>query len=584
MKKICFALLGVLSIAGLASCGGEDGSSHVCEPSISITESISISEIDLTPAPEVNGKIVDWIPNSTEAVVTATLDIKKAPADSLRIICGSRVLKADVDFELDGTELKIFGSFLDAHCSVLGKYDFEIITDHGVTTLPVNVVNSPEGTTIPTKTIQGINMSKMVDYRPTTVIADAPALLISEIIIGAGEYSYVEVFNNTSSTYNLKGHRIVLGYADDENKSSLLISDGILENAVGAATSAYIYQDYEIPALSSALIWVVGSSPWRTATSKENPNITHIITESADVASHIFGNEAENLSVDKFKRTLGITGDALVFPVRCQYSLMNGNNNWNSETGLGTILTKGSGQFGGFSASVKRIVQIQKIDQETKFTENMPEAPAGSAYYRYEMDVINREEDVYVNGVLDHSKITIAGKRESVNGLIYRKVFYNASDEKVGYSMDNTKNLDLYNYYTVTDGKALGEVFRTAAKDSMKPIVSAFIYPNLVTEEGVTAGKNWSAMTSLEYTIPAANSLFMRFIAREDGADYSVVYTENIAFKDLQLSNIVPAITETKAQDIVVPVDAAYSTAYLTAYTNSVNKTGWFNFHTTKPQ
>ena len=97
-------------------------------------------------------------------------------------------------------------------------------------------------------------------------VADAPELLILEVVYDTSEYfhaetmaayEYVKVFNNTTSDYNMKDHRLILsnplsglnGETEDARK-------GLLPLVTNYLFMGYIDEDFVIPALSCGLLWM----------------------------------------------------------------------------------------------------------------------------------------------------------------------------------------------------------------------------------------------------------------------------------------------------------------------------------------
>src|SRR5690606_7482673 len=122
--------------------------------------------------------------------------------------------------------------------------------------------------------------------------------------------------------------------------------------------------------------------------------------------------------------------------------------------GLGQPVAKAAAsRFADINTSTaNRGVEIQKVDQETYFAiGDDTTGPVGSAFYRYEWLVTNKEEDVYVNGVIDRTKIQAYGTpgtanyRESINGIAIRKVYFDAEHVQLGYGLTAGKAIDAYN-------------------------------------------------------------------------------------------------------------------------------------------
>ena len=98
------------------------------------------------------------------------------------------------------------------------------------------------------------------------VVEGAPELLILEVVMDSSEYTmgeamsnyeYIKVFNNTESEYNLKDHRIILANpASGQNGETEEARNGILPLVTNYLFMGYIDEDFIIPPLSTALIWM----------------------------------------------------------------------------------------------------------------------------------------------------------------------------------------------------------------------------------------------------------------------------------------------------------------------------------------
>lgn len=97
-------------------------------------------------------------------------------------------------------------------------------------------------------------------------VADAPELLILEVVYDTSEYyhsetmaayEYVKVFNNTTSDYNLKDHRLILSNPlSGLNGETEEARKGLLPLVTNYLFMGYIDEDFIIPALSTGLIWM----------------------------------------------------------------------------------------------------------------------------------------------------------------------------------------------------------------------------------------------------------------------------------------------------------------------------------------
>lgn len=569
--------------------GGEVVDSYVLENS-DVTFYAVYEKIDYSPV--ITEKIVHWVPGAVNASVTVSVDAKGASVSEsdLQVKLDDVDLVMYSDYELENGEFALYGDTLTRLASQLGEYSVSITTALGSASFKFHVIDNPtaDGSTIPTKTIQGINMDAVASYVPSSKIEGAPDLLITEVRANTTMYTYIEVFNNTEAEYNLKGHRIV--YGDVSSAKTRNDIQGLMKEPLGMAGAAYIYNDCKIPALSSAIIWLVTSYPWVIKSDKTIvENCTHVLTESDTAKDGLFDWEGGNLSVSNFIKAYGMDEDRLIFPVRCNNMLFNNTSQYVVSDGLGAPVAKsGSNLLNSINPGTNnRMIQIQKIDQDTHFTTDLEAelssgiAPVGATYFRYEMDVVNKEEDLYANGQLDTTKVKVYGKRQCVNGLYFRKAYYNNNDELLGYAQDGNATMDLYN------ASAFDKDYQKAAyEEAVTPIVNALLFLDIDSEDG-----KWGNLISLEYTIPQAGSICMRFIPRRD-AELSIYEdwfkqiaddkSEHIAFK---LTLIAPCVAECLAdKELVVPVSADYPTTYLSSGLNTVNKVCWFNFFLTIPE
>ncbi|HHU24987.1 MAG: InlB B-repeat-containing protein [Bacilli bacterium] len=518
-------------------------------------------EPDLTPV--LNRTLYHWVPKAIDANVTAELDIKTADETTITVKLNNAELEEFIDYEYVEGVLTIFGTYLSEAELGLGTHTFEVSTEFGETEFTIEIVaNASLGSSIPKEIVKGLDMTQIPSYLPTEVIEGAPDLMITEVSVDMGLYTYVEVFNNTNAPYNLKNHRLVFSNLALQTK---LESKGLFEQPLGMGSSAFIYQDYIIQPLSSAVIWLVSSFPWsQTSGNVEIVDGTQgrAIIEAENVQANIFGDKPENLSIAKFRDVYGLAENVLVFPIRPQPCLVNATSAGNAE-GLGAAPIKSGGSsFTGVNSSiVDRGFQIQKFDLDMK----IPVADMeGVSYYKYDLNVLNREEDLYVDGVLDKTKMQIFGGRETVNALYARIVYYNENDEIVGYASGG-KAIDMYNANNANYLKMYDEV--------VTPISTALIYANYVDGERV----KWGAMRSLEYTIPEAGSTLMRYIPL---AGMTEIYQEKLASEHpLKLMGLAPEVPEISNNvDIEVPISNAYPKDYLTQGYNTVGRLIMHNF------
>lgn len=536
-------------------------------------------------APTVEGLIYHWMPGAIGADVTATVDLNGASYTSFKAFVGESELVVDLDYELvDGT-FTLFGTTLDNIVLGLGELTVTFESAYGSTDFDFVVVDNPVDTSIPTKTVTGYNVSNVPSYTPTAPIANAPALLITEIGGDSAQYNFIEVFNNTNAPYNLKGHRIV--FADLAKQGT--ITANLFQEPLAMSGAAYIYQDYIIPALGKAYIWIVAAYPWSVEATASVLAEGRQIIEDADVASWVFGPNEMNLSIAKFQNRWNLNSSELVFPVRPQYMIHNNTSAYDPALGLGQPVAKAAAsRWADINTSVaNRGIQIQKVDQESYFPIGSDTTgPVGSVYYRYEWVVTNKEEDVYVNGVIDRTKIQAYGTpgtanyRESINGVGIRKVYFDADHVQLGYGTTAGKAIDAYNTNNAN--------YLTLYTEAVTAIVTALVYPDLIEgeTEGTVIASKWGPYLSLEYTLPVADSILMRYIPRVAEPGYAAFYADNVeALLTLKMAGLgLPVAALFQTAEVVVPESNVYPTDYLSSGWNTIGRFAEYNFVPQQPQ
>lgn len=517
-------------------------------------------------APKMAGKVVHWVPGVQAASVTYELDL--AGETEYDVLLNGKLLEEYVDFTYDEStkEFEILGTTLYDLELELGKYAGYVFTEGGYARFEVIVIASAteEGSTIPMKTINDINLSAMQTITITEPIAGVADLFITEVSTDMGHYNYIEVFNNTTSEYNLKDHRIVFANLTQQGVSGA--TNGVFDKPLGGASAAYIYQDFKIPALSSAIIWIVNTTPWEVASNK--------VSESAGAASLILGDGEENLSVEKFKNVYGLDESVLVFPARTNY--MIGRSDYgNASSGWGTALSKSaSNRWSDINSSVAdRGVQIQKMD-ETKVFET-----EDGKFYIIEMDVLNREEVVYADGKLDANDVLVANpgvdvagtNREFIHAIFARRVYVKSATDLTPTEEVETlaeTGIDLYNMNTANYYAMFTEGFVT-------PVATALVYPDLAVnaetgEEGAAKwGKSYTTF-AMQYQAPAAGEHLSKFIPLEgERAKYEAMFAENA----LMLSGLGQEFTGYAANaEVKVPESSVYPTDYLSQNHNTAGR------------
>ena len=524
-----------------------------------------VSAEDLIAAPKIEGKIIHWVPGIQAASVTYELDL--AGQTDYKVILGTTLLEEYVDYTYDDSSktFEILGTTLYDLELALGEHIGYVFTDGGCAQFKVIVIANAteEGSTIPMKTISDINLSAMPTMAITEPIPGVADLFITEVSTDMGHYNYIEVFNNTTEAYNLKDHRIVFANLTQQGVSGA--TNGVFDKALGGASAAYIYQDYEIPALSSAIIWIVNTTPWEVSSNK--------VSESAGAASLLLGDGEENLNVEKFKNVYGLDESVLVFPVRTNY--MIGRSDYgNASSGWGTALSKSAtNRWSDINSSVAdRGVQIQKMNESKVFeTED-------GRFYVIEMDVLNREEVIYADGKLDANDVLVANpgvdvagtNREFIHAIFARRVYVKSATDLT--PTDEVEALaetgiDLYNMNTANYYAMFTEGFVT-------PVATALVYPDITTNdagEDVAAkwGKSFTTF-AMQYQAPAAGEHLSKFIPLEgERAKYEAMFAGNA----LMLSGLGQEVAGYGANaEVKVPESSVYPTDYLSQNHNTAGR------------
>ena len=523
-----------------------------------------VSAEDLIAAPKIEGKIIHWVPGIQAASVTYELDL--AGQTDYKVILGTTLLEEYVDYTYDDSSktFEILGTTLYDLELALGEHIGYVFTDGGCAQFKVIVIANAteEGSTIPMKTISDINLSAMPTMAITEPIPGVADLFITEVSADMGHYNYIEVFNNTTEAYNLKDHRIVFANLTQQGKSQA--TNGVFDTALGGASAAYIYQDYEIPALSSAIIWIVNTSPWEVASNK--------LSEAEGVASLLLGDAEGNLNVAKFKGVYGLDESTLVFPVRTNY--MIGRSDYGDlSTGWGTALSKGSSnRWADINSSVAdRGVQIQKMDETKVFkTED-------GKFYTIEMDVLNREEDIYADGKLDANDNLLinpdaaigSANRQFMHAIFARRVYVTSETDLTPTGQELTKEdgIDLYNQNTAN-------YYAMYTGGFITPVATAFIYPDITTNDaGEDAAAKWGksfTTFAMQYQAPAAGEHLSKFIPLEgERAKYEAMFAENA----LMLSGLGQEVAGYAANaEVKVPESNVYPTDYLSQNHNTAGR------------
>lgn len=513
---------------------------------------VTIKKLDYTPTLE--GLIYHWMPNSTGASVTATVNLFGVEVEEAIVSVNGTELVEGLEFEIVDDVLELFGDFLVETSNELGEYTLTVETDHGVGTLKYHVVNDPKGTSIPTKEIEVSDMGSLEQANITEPIAGAPKLMITEVAADAGKHSYVEVFNNSKEKVNLKGHMLVWGALEHAlNQTSII--DGLISLPMGTVPF-YINEDMELEPFETGIIWHIHGGnriPWDHGSYAE-------IVESDTAKPWLFDWQGGNLTEEGFRKEHGIPNETKVVYVRGSQFSIN-NTTAHNEDGFGLTVWRGGGFGGVNSGTANRAVQLIYIDQTIKHEihETDTNAPEGATYFKFEQGIINSEKDAYVDGVLDNSKLkslngTSATPRLSINTFYTRMAYYDKDNVLLGY--DNQLN-------SANDGASqstyANAIYRSVAVQSI--LSTAVVFPTF-DENGAVA--RWGIGHGMEYSLPETGSHMMRFVPRSETADYNTfidtTYTNLVTkeFVKLGLGNLINEFSNAK-KTVTVPVDNTYA-------------------------
>ena len=532
-----------------------------------------ISAEGYVPAPTLEGKVYHWVPGAQNANVTYVLDL--FGQEEFQVLLKGKLLEEYVDFTYDSATktLEILGTTLyDLELGLGEHYGYVFCAGYYVS-FKIEVISSAnaDGSSIPMKEINDINLSALQTLTITEPIAGLADLFITEVSTDMGVYNYVEVFNNTNAPYNLKDHRIVFADTTKQTVSGQNAVNGVFDLPLASSGVAYIYQDYEIPALSSAIIWIVNTTPWTV-------NGSRYVVEAENIQSLLLGNGDENLNVGKFKNVYGLDESALVFPVRTSYML--GRTDYGDiSTGWGTALAKtGTNIWTEINSSVaNRGIQLQKVD-ETKVFET-----EDGEYYIIEMDVLNRAEDIYADGKLDENDVlainpdaAVGGtNRQFIHALFARRVYVTSPTDltPTGKVLTIEDGIDLFNCPIV--GKERGANYcEMYTGGVITPVATALVYSNFaIGEDGAETTAKWGnsyATFAMQYQAPAAGEHLSKFIPLEG---YRAKYEAKFEGNALFLSGLAQEYAGYGANSTVrVPESSAYPTDYLAQNHNSAGR------------
>ena len=537
-------------------------------------------------SPVVTPKLWHWMPAAVGATCKYDVETFGANDDSFDLSYAGTPLLREVDFDFEDDELVIYGSILVTICGVnLGTFVFDLETDFGTTTLEVIVVDDPVGTSIPTKVVQGIDMRGVTQAEITSPVA-GPALLITGILGGSRNdcFDYIEVFNNTSSPYNLINHKIVLSGVNYNPLQTTYGTNGVMSNPIGQ-TFHYIYDNFILDPFETGLIWMINVRTWAPGTLTSGSYNNDVAEDSAFAA---------RVSLNDFRAEYGIDPNVKVYKSYQLYAIVNQTSAYDTVNFIGAAPSKASVWVLGSTAD--RAIQIQKLDTETYFsnfsgTEATTAVSAKTcAFFRYEPIMFNRDKDVYETGSLDHTKIKVYAGRAQINIFGIRVRYFDSAKNDLGFS-DNASlgyangALDIYNIANVgTTGASAAVAYDKLHLNAMTSIVQAFMYTAINGSSSIKWADKYGSPVELDYTLPlldmsiANSGKTMRFIPKEDSSPLLTWLNGQTTTSAVQKHAIAPAVPFLSAtKNIVVPVSAAYPTTYLKYATTTAGISGWYN-------
>ena len=198
-----------------------------------------------------------------------TTDAKKENTFSVHFLTG-------IDLSIDSVEVEagktvnaptftpvdhytLEGWYLDEEYTTEWKFDTDVVTQDTILYAKWDFEPYEYSIKLPTTHL-------LPNATEIKVVEGAPELMILEVVMDSSEYTmgeamsnyeYIKIFNNTESDYNLKDHRIILANpASGQNGETEEARNGILPLVTNYLFMGYIDEDFIIPALSTALIWM----------------------------------------------------------------------------------------------------------------------------------------------------------------------------------------------------------------------------------------------------------------------------------------------------------------------------------------
>jgi hypothetical protein len=198
-------------------------------------------------------------------------------------------------------------------------------------------------------------------------------------------------------------------------------------------------------------------------------------------------------------------------------------------------------------------------------------------FYTIEMDVLNREEDIYADGKLDENDNLLinpdaaisSSNRQFIHAIFARRVYVTSLTDltPTGQALTKEDGIDLYNQNTANYYAMFTEGFVT-------PVATALVYPDITTNDaGEDAAAKWGksfTTFAMQYQAPAAGEHLSKFIPLEgERAKYEAMFAENA----LMLSGLGQEVAGYGANaEVKVPESNVYPTDYLSQNHNTAGR------------
>lgn len=340
------------------------------------------------------------------------------------------------------------------------------------------------------------------------VVEGAPDLMILEAVLDTNVYNrqgiscneYIKVFNNTNEEYDLKNHRIVLADpSSGQNGETEEAKKGLKPLAVNYLFSSIIFEEYKIPALGTALIWLKPYY-WQAA-SGATAFTGNFSTET------VIHKDSINLGVDSFKDYWKLDDSTLVVEA-CNQPII-GERNGNTYP----IISPGAGiAFTHLNSSLFRSIEISKFNPNDTVDGNPIEVTYDDGNLKDQTKLIYPAKLTLEN---DYKNMTDAERKDPdyIGGKnVFNTVSIKRKDNNAlidGYHFINT-----WNYFeSVCRINFLGRVDIDEVEEGLP------VDFTVTTNKGV---QGWDSCTGLQFRPPLDGERIMQWqLPVREGAKYN---------------------------------------------------------------